>query len=56
MSQPIVEVSRTAHAPAETVWRALTSPSGMKGVFFGAEVDSEWRVGAPITLKGAKPT
>ena len=52
MGQSIVEVSRTVHAPADTVWRALTTPTGMKTVFFGADVASDWRVGSPITFRG----
>ncbi len=37
--------------PAE-VWEALTSPDAMKEFMMGAEVETDWRVGHPITLRG----
>ena len=46
------EVSETVHAPKDAVWRALTTPALLKRFFFGADVDSTWKVGDPITFSG----
>lgn len=39
-------------APPSRVWRALVSPSDIKRYMFGTQVESDWRVGAPITWEG----
>ena len=52
MSEPLVEVSKTIDAPAEEVWDALTSPAKLKSFFFGSDVVSDWKVGAPIRFRG----
>ncbi len=39
-------------APPSKVWRALTEPALVKRVMFGADVDSDWQVGSPITWRG----
>ncbi len=50
-----VEASRVhttiAAAPA-AVWKALMTPSTFKQLFFGSDVDTDWRVGSPIVLRG----
>jgi uncharacterized protein YndB with AHSA1/START domain len=52
MSDTTAEVSRTISARPDEVWQALTTPETLKEFFFGAQVESEWRVGSPITFKG----
>lgn len=39
-------------APAERVWEVLTSPEQLKELWFGAEVETDWQVGSPITWSG----
>ena len=39
-------------APAARVWEVLTSPEKLKELWFGAEVESDWQVGSPITWTG----
>ena len=40
-----------AAAPQE-VWDALTDPAAVKKYMFGADVDTTWEVGSPITWDG----
>ena len=40
------------NAPAEKVWDALTNPEMVKKYLFGTEVNTDWKVGSPITYKG----
>jgi uncharacterized protein YndB with AHSA1/START domain len=46
------QVSRTIPARPEQVWRTLTTKAGMKAYMMGAEVDTDWQVGSPITMRG----
>ena len=39
-------------AAPERVWDALTDPEQVKEYMFGAEVDSDFRPGSPITWRG----
>jgi uncharacterized protein YndB with AHSA1/START domain len=39
-------------APAARVWEVLTSPEKLKELWFGAEVETDWQVGSPITWTG----
>ena len=39
-------------APAARVWEVLTSPEKLKELWFGAEVETDWQVGRPITWTG----
>ncbi|WP_432881186.1 SRPBCC family protein [Kribbella sp. CA-245084] len=39
-------------APAARVWEVLTSPDKLKELWFGAEVETDWQVGSPITWTG----
>jgi uncharacterized protein YndB with AHSA1/START domain len=52
MSEPTAQVSRVIHARSEEVWRALTDPAKLKAFFFGADVDSDFRAGSPIIMRG----
>ena len=44
------QASRVIPANADEVWERLTSSKAMKSL--GAEVETDWRVGGPITLHG----
>ncbi|MBM9468939.1 SRPBCC family protein [Nakamurella leprariae] len=39
-------------APPSAVWAALTEPEAVKQAMFGAEVDTDWTPGSPITWTG----
>jgi uncharacterized protein YndB with AHSA1/START domain len=39
-------------ATTARVWNVLTSPEQLKQLWFGAEVDTDWKVGSPITWTG----
>jgi len=39
-------------APAERVWEALTQPNLVAEYMFGAQIDTDWKVGSPITWQG----
>ena len=47
-----VQVSRVIPAKADEVWQTLTSREGMKAYMMGADVETDWKVGSPITMKG----
>jgi uncharacterized protein YndB with AHSA1/START domain len=40
------------NAPVNEVWNALTSPEATKEYLFGANVETDWQVGSPITYYG----
>jgi uncharacterized protein YndB with AHSA1/START domain len=46
------QVSRIIPAKVEDVWETLTSKAGMKAYMMGADVETDWKVGSPITMKG----
>jgi uncharacterized protein YndB with AHSA1/START domain len=46
------QVSRLIPAKADEVWETLTSKAGMKAYMMGADVQTDWKVGSPITMKG----
>ena len=46
------QVSRVIPAKADEVWETLTSKKGMKAYMMGADVETDWKVGSPITMKG----
>ncbi|PWU44127.1 ATPase [Micromonospora globispora] len=39
-------------AEPAAVWRVLTDPELLSQAFFGAKVETDWRVGSPITFTG----
>ena len=48
-----VATARTRiEATPERVWEAMTDPAQVKEYMFGAEVDSDFRPGSPITWRG----
>jgi uncharacterized protein YndB with AHSA1/START domain len=52
MSEPTAQVSNEIHATPHEVWKALTTPSLLKRYFMGADVESDFKVGSPITFRG----
>jgi uncharacterized protein YndB with AHSA1/START domain len=52
MAGTTAQVSKTIAAPPERVWEAITTPAIVKRYFFGADVDSDFRVGSPIRWRG----
>ena len=45
-------VSKMIPAKADRVWETLTSRKGMKAYMMGADVETDWTVGSPITMTG----
>ena len=52
MAETTAQVSKTVDAPADQVWRALTTPKTVGAMFMGAEVTSDFQVGGSIRFKG----
>jgi uncharacterized protein YndB with AHSA1/START domain len=50
MNKPLVEVEADIHADAKTVWDVLTRRQS--AMFMGAEVETDWREGSPISFTG----
>lgn len=50
MPEPVVEVEKTIHADADTVWKAMTSKKSP--MFMGATMDTDFKPGSSYTLKG----
>ena len=50
MEKPLIEADTTIDADARQVWRALTASKS--AMFMGAEVDSDWKEGSPISFTG----
>jgi len=48
----IAQTTTTINAPADAVWRALVSPDANREFMFGANVESDWQPGRPITWRG----
>jgi uncharacterized protein YndB with AHSA1/START domain len=48
----VAEKQISIHAPAESVWRALTDPALVKQYMYGTNLQTDWKVGSPITWKG----
>lgn len=46
------QVSRLIPADSRAVWETLTSREGMKAYMLGADVETDWRVGGPIVMRG----
>ena len=42
----------TIHAPVVAVWQALTYPAMIKQFFFGADMNTDWKEGSTIIIKG----
>jgi uncharacterized protein YndB with AHSA1/START domain len=48
----VAEAVTTIHAPASSVWEALTNPEIIKQYFFGTNVVTDWKIGSPIYYRG----
>lgn len=46
------QVTKVTQASPSDVWQALITPAKLKQYFFGANVESDWKVGSPIRMKG----
>jgi uncharacterized protein YndB with AHSA1/START domain len=46
------QATRLIPARPAKVWQTLTSAEGMKAYMMGALVETDWRVGGPITMRG----
>jgi uncharacterized protein YndB with AHSA1/START domain len=47
-----VKVGVHIDASPSRVWDALTNPAKLKDFFFGSDVITDWKVGAPIRFRG----
>jgi uncharacterized protein YndB with AHSA1/START domain len=52
MNQPTAEVTTEIRATATQIWKALTTPSLLKKFFMGADIESDFKVGSPISFRG----
>ena len=50
MSRPSLVYVNTIAAPPEKVWQALTDPAFTQRYWYGTRVESDWKVGSPITF------
>jgi len=50
MDKPLVEVEAEVRADVDSVWDVLTRDTS--AMFMGAEVDTDWREGSPISFSG----
>ena len=48
----VAKATASIKATRPRVWHALVSPGAIKQYMFGADVESDWREGSPITWKG----
>jgi uncharacterized protein YndB with AHSA1/START domain len=48
----VAKVTTSIAATRREVWRALITPAAIKQYMFGADVESDWRVGSEIKWKG----
>lgn len=46
------KITITFKASIEKVWAGLTDPAIVKQYFYDTELDSDWKVGSPITFSG----
>jgi uncharacterized protein YndB with AHSA1/START domain len=52
MTAITARASVVVDAPRQRVWEALTDPDLVRQYFMGAEINTDWQVGHPITFKG----
>jgi uncharacterized protein YndB with AHSA1/START domain len=50
MDKPLIEADTIVNADTQQVWRALTA--GKSAMFMGADVDTDWQEGSPISFTG----
>ena len=46
------QASKVIPAKPDEIWETLTSRKGMKAYMMGADVETDWQVGGPITMHG----
>ena len=49
MNEVTAEATVDIDAPRTDVWRSLTEPERIKEYYLGADVQTDWQVGSPIT-------
>jgi uncharacterized protein YndB with AHSA1/START domain len=47
-----IEISEKLPASVAEVWDTLTDKESVKKYFFGTELNTDWKVGSPITFSG----
>ena len=52
MTGHVAHAEITVAATPERVWRALTDPAQIKEWMVGTDVETDWRVGSPISWRG----
>jgi uncharacterized protein YndB with AHSA1/START domain len=52
MNELTANVGIDIEAPRSEVWRSLTDPERIKQYYLGADVETDWQVGNPITFRG----
>jgi uncharacterized protein YndB with AHSA1/START domain len=52
MPEATARVSRTVKASVQEVWAALTDARKVGALFMGSQVETDFRVGSPITFRG----
>lgn len=52
MREITARVEKIIQACAPDIWKALTTPASLKQFFFGADVETDWKVGSPIRMRG----
>ena len=52
MKDLTARVEKSIHAGPSEVWTALTTPSELKKFFFGADIETDWKLGSPIRMRG----
>lgn len=52
MSDYVARAEIDIAAPRETVWRVLTTNGSRPEILFGADIESEWKLGSTIVWKG----
>jgi len=50
MTKPSLVYVNTIAAPPEKVWQALTDPAFTQRYWYGTRLESDWKVGSPITF------
>ena len=52
MPETTADVSQSIESDPAQVWEALINPEKIREYFLGAEVETDWKVGSPITWRG----
>ncbi len=52
MPETTADVSQSIESDPAQVWEALINPEKIREYYLGAEVETDWKVGSPITWRG----